>query len=137
MTCKINDCHGQVIARGWCRKHYNRYWFHGNAEYEAPDWKTTHGYSKTSEYKTWQEMRRRCTDRSAKSWKYYGGRGIKVCRRWLKFENFIADMGRKPSPVHTIDRLDNNKGYEPGNCAWRTRKEQAANRRPAQMRLAV
>ena len=73
-------------------------------------------------------MRTRCTKPSHVAWPRYGGRGIRVCSRWLDFRNFIADMGPKPSPHHSLDRFPNNDGnYTPTNCRWATRKEQARN----------
>lgn len=79
-------------------------------------------------YQTWVDMRRRCRPGSRKA-KYWGDRGITVCERWSKFENFLADMGEKP-PGLTIERLDVNGHYEPGNCAWIPQSEQPKNRRP-------
>lgn len=73
-------------------------------------------------------MRRRCIDPNFIKFPRYGGRGIKVCKRWDKFENFFADMGPKPTPEHTINRLDNDGNYEPGNCAWATSIEQRVNK---------
>lgn len=74
-------------------------------------------------------MRTRCENPNSAAFKDYGSRGIAVCERWLDFVNFYADMGPRPSERHSIDRLDNNKGYEPGNCRWATSKEQQRNRR--------
>lgn len=85
----------------------------------------------TSEYRTWQKMKARCCNKNDAAYKHYGGRGIKVCERWLSsFQKFYEDMGSKPTLQHTLDRYPNNNGdYEPSNCRWATKKEQAGNTR--------
>jgi hypothetical protein len=91
---------------------------------------TTHGMSNTSEYNIYNLMIRRCTDSSVDSYIYYGGRGITVCDRWMNsFEAFYEDMGPRPSPDHSLDRKENDKGYYKDNCRWSTIVEQANNRR--------
>ena len=89
-----------------------------------------HGLSYTLEYRAWQQMRLRCTNPKHAAYPAYGGRGITVCARWLASpQAFLDDMGPKPSPHHELDRIDNNRGYEPGNCRWATRKTNDRNRR--------
>lgn len=81
-----------------------------------------------SEYAAWRGMRRRCLSSSSASYHRYGGRGITICDRWRdSFDNFIADMGMKPSPGHSLDRVNNDGNYEPGNCRWATMTEQLRN----------
>ena len=86
--------------------------------------------SGTPEYKAWMNMKGRCASPRAK---WHGARGITVCDRWLhSYENFLADMGRKPASEYSIDRIDNDGNYEPGNCRWATKAEQSRNQRPRQ-----
>lgn len=88
----------------------------------------THGKSRTKEHNIWKSMRMRCLNPKDSSYSGYGGRGIKVCKRWLKFENFYEDMGNNP-PGTSLDRKNNNKGYSKSNCRWATIFEQNNNRR--------
>lgn len=93
-----------------------------------------HGMDKTPEYRCWAAMKNRCLNNRHKQYSHYGGRGITICDRWIEsFNNFYADMGLKPSPKHSLDRIDNNGNYEPNNCKWSTSSEQNTNRRSAFM----
>lgn len=94
----------------------------------------THGYTTvdkkwtSNEYAIWQSMKARCLNKKVASYKNYGGRGVTICERWMKFENFIADMGNRPTPKHSLDRIDTNGNYEPNNCRWADQVEQAQTR---------
>lgn len=84
----------------------------------------------TSEYRSWSHMMYRCTNPRSHNFKYYGGRGVRVCKRWHVFKNFLADMGPKPWAGYSIDRFPDKDGnYEPGNCRWASCIEQARGRR--------
>jgi len=87
-----------------------------------------HGKYGTSEYKSWNMMKQRCYNPNYDGYKDYGARGIKICKRWEVFINFLEDMGELPSPKHSLGRIDNNGDYEPSNCQWQTIREQSLNR---------
>lgn len=110
-------CSGMVASCGCLRRE------------RAADSHRTHGRSDTAEFRAWAGMLGRCTNTSNSRYSYYGSRGIKVCPRWMIFENFFADMGLRPSPKHSLDRINNSGNYEPGNCRWATRSQQNRNQR--------
>lgn len=98
--------------------------------------RTKHGESitKTAEYNAWLSMKNRCYRKGNKAYHVYGGRGIKVCSRWRRnYSRFLEDMGRRPSAQHSLDRIDNDKGYSPENCRWATKREQNINKRDVRL----
>lgn len=122
-ACKLLECESPVQGKGYCNKHYQRLWKHGDVKV---DLRTKHGMTRSKEYAAWHGAVARC---------YYAGnsvykkRGITVCDEWRNsFEKFIKDVGLAPSKEHSLDRIDNDKGYEPGNVRWATKSEQDNNR---------
>lgn len=96
----------------------------------------THGYATgmgQPEYGVWNAMRQRCSNPKNRAYKNYGGRGIRVCERWLYFANFIEDVGPRPSKSHSLDRIDNNGDYEPDNVRWATLEEQNLHKRVSRL----
>ena len=95
----------------------------------------THNGSKRPEYQSWLGMRARCLNPKHFAYEYYGGRGIRICNRWLlSFADFLSDMGERPTLKHTLERLNNDGNYEPSNCVWATRAVQAKNKRPRKLK---
>ncbi len=92
---------------------------------------TKHGCWATKEYATWEGIKQRCLNPKSQVYEYYGGRGITICDRWKNFEYFLADVGKKPEPTkdYSLDRINNEMGYEPGNVRWVIRSTQCQNRR--------
>ena len=124
--CKIDGCNNPYYGKGYCSKHYNRIRRNGNALELKREY---HGLTGTIEHNTWRRMIARCTYPSVERYPRYGGRGIKVCDRWLNFFiAFLEDMGKKPFPEAQLDRIDNDGNYEPSNCRWVTPSENCLNR---------
>lgn len=96
-----------------------------SCKYCAP---TKHGYLKTPTYRAWNGARNRCNNPNNKDYDNYGGRGIRMCERWSLFQNFLADMGEAPEKL-SLDRINNDGNYEPGNCRWATKSQQNFNQR--------
>lgn len=105
-------------------------------EHRKAGFNRTHGDTDSPEYVAWSGMRQRCNYPKHNRWQHYGGRGIRVCGRWMNsFENFLFDMGRKPTPEHSIDRIDVNGNYELENCRWATTIQQRSNRSDSVARI--
>lgn len=128
--CSIKDCGGDHLARGYCGKHYQRWKKHGSASVVLEE---RHGLCGTPEHRAWKSMMSRCFNKKHPAFYRYGKRGITVCKRWLKFKIFFSDMGIRPSKNHSLERVNNSRGYSPANCKWATSREQNNNMRTNRM----
>lgn len=128
--CKEHGCGKPATARGWCPNHYEK-WRRRGTPSGLRNWgeATDHPFRNT-----WVRMKGRCNRPNDPAYGAYGGRGIKVSERWSNdFWAFVDDMGPRPSPAHTLDRIDVDGDYEPKNCRWADKTEQSRNRRLVQM----
>lgn len=130
--CAIEGCGKPHYAKSYCRNHYRH--FKENGDPMRARWQR-HGFATPGnvapEYRAWLSMKGRCRDKGRPS---YGGRGIKVCDRWLNsFQNFLQDVGPKPSSLHTLDRKDNDGNYDPDNARWVLPEQQQNNKRTSRI----
>lgn len=114
MKCNIENCNNEIHSKGFCRKHYRELC---NKRDSSP------------EYLSWRNMKTRCLNKNSEKYSRYGGRGIKICKRWIdSFDAFLDDMGEKPFDGAQIDRIDSNGNYEPSNCRWTNQTINSRNR---------
>lgn len=127
--CIVTNCDKTRIAREWCVKHYDRWRTKGDP-YATSFHVERHGMINHPLYTTWASMKARCYRENTPYYKYYGGRGIKMCDSWrFSFKQFVDDVGDKPSDKHSLDRIDNDGNYEPDNVRWATQSVQSKNQR--------
>jgi hypothetical protein len=121
--CLEEGIEKEVTFRDMCSKHSSRYYRYNDPRKSNRDY---HGMTGTLEYHIWNGMKSRCFNKNNSQYKYYGGRGIIVCERWMKFSNFLEDMGKKPEGM-SIDRINPKKGYYKENCRWTDAQTQSIN----------
>ena len=131
--CKVSGCYEDACKLGYCGMHYWRLWKYGDVDFVS---RQTHGMRYHSLYNIWRDMKNRCYNSKNSYYHCYGGRGIKVCERWMDIHNFIKDMGKRP-PGMQIDRIDNDGDYTPENCKWSSIPEQARNTRRNKLTMGL
>jgi hypothetical protein len=128
--CSVKNCVNKTFKSDkLCPTHLHRR--KKGIDFAKPIRYLNHGESSSSTYKSWAMMKNRCLNEKTPDYRHYGGRGIKLKKAWQDYRIFKKEMGEKPTPLHTIGRINNEKGYCKTNCKWETRKEQAQNRRPS------
>ena len=128
--CSVENCEREYKCGGYCATHYARLKKTGKLRVNDPiENRVYHGLSYSSEKRVWGGMMQRCYNKKTHGYDHYGGRDIKVHKRWHNFMNFYDDMAPRPSLKHSLDRIDNNSDYSPENCRWATQKQQMRNTR--------
>lgn len=129
LPCSVATCEKPICnKRGMCGMHYRRFMKWGDVNYTKIKLEY-HGMNDAPEYKVWAGMKRRCLNKNDPSYAGYGAKGVTVCDEWVhSFQAFYDHIGERPSAEHSIDRIDNSKGYEPNNVRWATKLQQSINR---------
>ena len=123
---------GAQIQTKWADRYAKQHAKRNNLKWPLARPCERHDKAGGPEYRSWRGMKQRCDNPNCDDYKNYGARGIKICERWKSFKNFYDDMGPRPEPKdqYSLDRIDNNGNYEPGNCRWATYSQQRQNQRP-------